>query len=68
MQMILRAAEGIRAAEDSRWEEKEDREQASVARTAKHPNAVGGCPQGTFSVIGPREIFSLLQKRRYINL
>jgi hypothetical protein len=39
---------------------------ASVARTAKHPNAVGGCPQGTFSAIGPRENFSSLQKGRFM--
>ena len=52
MQMILRAAEGIRAAEDSRWEEKEDREQASVARTAKHPNAVGGSQFGRWLSTG----------------
>jgi len=43
--MTLRAVESIRAAEDGRWKEKEDGEQPSVARTAKHPNAVSGCPQ-----------------------
>jgi len=68
--MILRAVESIGGAEDSRWEDKEDRERASVARTVKHPNADGGaaysgggCPQGTISAIGPRENFSSLQKR-----
>src|SRR5882762_3080839 len=67
--MILRAVESIESiggAEDSRWEEKEDREWASVACTAGHPNAERGCPQGTFSVIGARENFSLLSKAHYI--
>ena len=67
--MILRAVESIESiggAEDSRWEEKEDREWASVACTAGHPNAERGCPQGTFSAIGPRENFSILRKCSYI--
>ena len=57
--MTLRAAESIGGVENGRWEENEDREQASAASTAKHPNAVGGCPQGTVSAIGPHEFFSV---------
>ena len=37
--------------------------QRSIQMRLVAPNSGGGCPQGTVSAIGPREIFSLCRRR-----